>query len=297
MVRCTYPNTAPDVMAKIKQNWGAALAKHGFVDGQNLEIEVLSARSQDWVGDPEWKAIARRVVDSRPDVVVVEGFWVEHFEALTRDIPIVFTWMIDPEYFGSIQTARRPGRNITGNLIPFFECQAKRLEMLKSLRPDARRAAVVAQPGGDKSLRIEDKFRESASRLGLEGMAVWVQDPRIPGAVTTAVRNAKIDLADFLFGTELMPREEVAQLVKLGVAMSSTVSTMVEDGALLFYNVETDYSITESMVVRILRGEPVSSMPAQQSNKFGLILNLRVARAMGLQVPRSLILQAQKVYE
>ncbi|HUP98144.1 MAG TPA: ABC transporter substrate binding protein [Usitatibacter sp.] len=271
-------------------------APHGFVAGRDLEIGVARASIAFPSPTPEWTEIGRRVVAGRPDLLLVNYYWVEVLQPLTRDIPIVFVGMVDPEYHGSIASARQPGGNVTGALIPFFELQEKRIQLLRELRPDARRVVVVFNPVA-YATRIEERIKALARRFNMDGAAIAVADSMAPGRVADAVRAARADLADLLIADQQMHPDTFRQLTQLGVATSCSYRGSVRSGALLAYEVAETEQIAVALAARILRGEPVATLPAQQAQNFSLALNERTARALKLRFPPSLLVSAHEVVE
>jgi putative tryptophan/tyrosine transport system substrate-binding protein len=152
----------------------------------DVEITLVTPGSADFVADAAaWTEIARQIVATRPDVILVHSVWVHIFAPLTSDIPIVFMGMVDPEHHKYIASVKRPGGNVTGALDPFFEIQEKRIALLSELRPAARRIALVWHSGGPYGERIEGAFKATAHRLGFEPCVVRVQGDRASARART----------------------------------------------------------------------------------------------------------------
>ena len=296
LVWCGIPSAAPDVDAIARKHWAEMFAPHGFKSGQNLEIEVIRPGWDHQRPDAEWDAIARRLVDSRPDVILVNSAWVAVFQPLTRDIPIVFVGMVDPEMHRTIVTPSRPGGNFTGTLVPYFELQDKKLELLKELRPSAKRCAAVYHAGA-YDRRIRERIVETAERLGMEGVPLAVNDSLLPGRVSMAVREARAELVDLLLADRQMHPATLGELSEARIAASAPYFVTVQAGALLAYEPVGVEEIAVDLAARILRGQKVANLPAQQPRQFRLAVNLRTARALGIAIPPSVQLRAHEVYE
>jgi putative ABC transport system substrate-binding protein len=293
VVRVTTPLDDPQASQKIRKSWAGMFAQHGLVDGENIEIEVVHPRTMQLDPNPEYDAIVKRVVESRPDVILVHMSWVRYFAVATSDIPIVFDGMIEPEYHRVIDSARHPGRNITGALYPLFEVQAKRIALAKEMLPRSKRVAVVCSPGGVLEL-INERIRATAQGLGMQGFALPMDDSFEKGRVSKALRDARVDIADFIVGSH---PETASEMLRLGIAATCGGAPEADDGVLVSYDAVEIPEIAAALTARILRGERVATMPAQAPEKFQMTVNLRVAQALGATVPPAIILRAQRVFK
>lgn len=293
VVRATIPFPEPDSPRIIRKGWAEYFAPHGFIDGENIEIEVVQPKVVQLDQNPEYDAIVRRVLDNRPDVIVAHMSWVAHFARFTSDVPIVFSGVIEPEARGYIDSARRPGRNITGALYPLFELQAKRIGFVKEMIPKARRAAVVCGPGGLQSV-IEERIKATARHLGMEGYVIAIPDFLEKGRVTKALRDFRIDIADFI--TRVHP-DTGPDMLRLGIAgTTGGVPDAGDDGILLSYDAVGVEKVAAALAAKILKGERVSTLPAQEPREFEMTINLRTASTLGITVPPSLMVRATKVF-
>jgi putative ABC transport system substrate-binding protein len=294
VVRATIPFDDPQAPEKIRKSWATMFASHGFIDGDNIEIEVVQPRTLQLDQNPEYDAIVRKVLASRPDAIVVHMVWLPHFARFTQDVPLVFSGLMEPELQGYIHSARRPGRNITGALYPLFELQAKRIALAKEMMPKARRAAVVCSRGGLQPL-IEEKIKATAGSLGMEGIALAMDGVEEKGRVTRALREARIDIADFIATAH---PDTGPDMLRMGVA--GTTGGMDDhgiDGILVSYEAIGIEEVAAELAAKILRGTSVSTLPAQFPQKFEMTINLRTARALGIMVPPSILLRATTVFE
>jgi putative ABC transport system substrate-binding protein len=287
------PSNAPDALERARNSWAQVFQSERLVDGRDIAIDIVFGPTAVYdTRSPEWEAVARQVVARRPDVIVVHMTWVDYLRRATRDIPIVVMNTLDVEEQAGVAVQRRPGSNVTGVAFPFFEMQAKRIEWLKELRPDARRVAVAHDDAGPvHNQRFADRLGSTARRLGLEPVQVIVPERY----VVPRVRAARVQLADLLYSP---PREAFAQFVADRIATSfGTGSADVSAGGLLSYVPVGTGRIVASLVARILRGESPATIPTQHPREYHLAINLRTAGALGLKVPQSLRLRAQQLIE
>ena len=293
VVRMSTPAGDPKANEIARKAWASMFATHGLVDGRDIEIEVVRPATVQLDPNPEYDAIIRNVLEGHPDLILVHMSWLHHVARFTREVPIVFSGMVEPQARGYIDSARRPGRNITGALYPLFELQAKRIGFAKEIMPKARRAAVVCDPGGLLSL-IDERMKLAAARAGMEGFALPVARPDEKGRVMQALGEAHVDIADFI----TIPHPDTfADMLRLGIAgTSGGVSERGSDGILVSYDAMGIDEVAASLAARILKGEKVSELPAQGPQRFEMTINLRTAKALGVTVPASLLVRATTVF-
>ena len=294
VIVCLLPSPDPQADEAARKHYAGLFASQGFVDGRDIDVHVVRAPDP---GPETWtdvlRAPARAVVARRPDVIVVHMVWLEPVRAATSEVPIVFLSALDLDHAG-VQTQRRPGTNVTGVAHPFFEMLAKRIELLRSLRPTATRAAVVHDDAGPaNNQRIAAALAAAAGRFAIENSPLVVA-PGGRADVVRRLRDRRVQLADFLFD----PTEaQLAQMTHAGIATSFASGAAVRAGGLLAYLSTEGQQILASLVARVLRGEQPATMPAQQPRTFRLLLNLRTARALGIEVPAAIRLRADELIE
>ena len=289
VVRATIPYDDPQASLKIRQAWLKMFAAQGFPE-ETIEIEVVKPRKLQLEANAEYDAIVRRVLESRPDVIIVHGVWLASFARFTREVPIVFSGMIDPESF--VETARRPGGNVTGSLYPMWELQAKRIALAKDMMPRARRVAVVANGMLD---RVGEKIKSIAAALGMEGVVVFSPNANERDLVTNALREARVDIADIVAPMHL---DCAADMLKMGIlGTGAGMDDRGIDGILLTYDAMGLEEVAAELAARILKGEKVSTLPAREPLHFRMTINLRTARALGITVPAGILVRANAVFE
>ena len=219
----------------------------------------------------------------------------------TNTIPIVMAQDSDPVGNGFVASLARPGGNITGLSALYTEINGKRLELLKEIVPRLSRVAVLGtanEPGNARAMR--------ETELAAEALGVQLQylDARGPKDVETAFRAASQGRADaVLMLVGIGPRLDRGQLAALAIKNRLPVmhpqSEPVEAGGLMSYGVSvTDLSRRAAIYVdKILKGAKPADLPVEQPTKFELVINLKTAKALGLNIPQTLLLQADQVID
>jgi putative tryptophan/tyrosine transport system substrate-binding protein len=273
------------------------LAQLGWSDSRNVRFDTREAR-----GDiNKLKAYAGDLVRLAPDVIVVHG--TETARILlqqTNRVPIVFTTVTDPVGSGLVASLSRPGGNITGFTNFEFSMAGKWLELLKEAAPAVRNVAVfnpdnVAMPGQLHAITT------SAPPLGLTIIEVKVR-------TRDEIERALDDLAG-LSNTGLLVLPEflttvhrnliIASAARHGLPSAYGHRYFTASGGLMSYGVDNSavYRRAASYVDRILRGEKAADLPVQQPTKFELVVNLKTSKALGLEIPPTLLARADEVIE
>jgi putative ABC transport system substrate-binding protein len=219
----------------------------------------------------------------------------------TTTIPIVITRVSDPVKSGLVASISRPGGNVTGlNFIPEV-LSGKRLELLKEAMPAVTAVAALWFPGNPGATVNIDAMEAPSARLGIKLLRTPIRDPReIPGAVDAARKNGAgaIIVSDDAFVTRHRA-DLVAIAGKHRLPVFSLNEPVAEVGGLMAYGPSTSdmYRRPAYYVDRILRGEKPGDLPIEQPTKFQLVINLKAAQALGLRIPDSLRLRADRLIE
>jgi ABC-type uncharacterized transport system substrate-binding protein len=276
------------------------LGETGYVDGQNVVIKYRWTENQ-YNRSPELVAdLIRHHVN-----VIVTLFTIPAAlaaKATTSTIPIVFSVGDDPVKHGLVASLSRPGGNATG--INFFsaEVTAKRLGLLRDLLPKAARIGVLVNPTNVQTTeRAVRDVNATADALGLQIQVLNATNGNeIDAAFTTLVSHRADGLlvaADAFFFSR---RVQIALLAaRHMVPTIYTVSDYAEAGGLISYGTDVADTLRQQGVYvgRILKGTKPSDLPVVQSTKFKLVINLRTARALGLEVPATLLSRADEAIE
>jgi putative ABC transport system substrate-binding protein len=271
----------------------------GYVEGQNIVIEQRYATgAYDRLGE-----LAAELVRLKADVIVVDGPpAAKAAKAATADIPIVFTLAVDPVADGLVASMARPGANLTGlTLSVGYQLAGKRVELLKDIKPDLARLAVLENPNQPASSPYLSEAEKVARVLGL---TVRTFDARSPGDLPAAFAAMVEWRADGLItlndGMLYSQRERVVMLARENRLASLHPETgFVEAGGLVSYGPSLPdlFMRAATYVDKILKGAKPADLPIEQPTKFDLVVNLKAAQALGLTVGREFLLRADEVIE
>ncbi|HEY6704744.1 MAG TPA: ABC transporter substrate-binding protein [Xanthobacteraceae bacterium] len=275
-----------------------ALARLGYIEGQNTIYEVRNAQAQmDRIG-----RYAAELVDLKVDVIVaLGGPAAEAAKRATSTIPIVLWAVGDPVGLGLVTNVARPGGNITGVTELSTELTPKRLQLLKELVPDAARIAIVWN-SSDRAMDLRAKeFATTATRLGVTMVPVPIRESGdIDGALAGLAGNrpdAIMIVTDPVMGSREAATLEF--LAKHGLPAMYEFGDSARRGALLSYGPSlTDLAPRAAEYVdRILRGAKPGDLPLEGPTRYYLTVNLKTAKALGIEVPTSILLRADEVIE
>ena len=279
------------------------LSEMGFVEGRNLAVDY---RSTNWSVDL-LPAMAAELASRNVAVIISldSDLATLAVMAATRSIPIVFTTAGNPVQLGFVASLNRPGANVTGITTFGEELLPKRLELLRELLPTAGKVALLSNPRGPATSQVEIQGAQvAASRLGLEMIVVYASaENEIENALAAAVeqRAAAIVVASDVFFSS---RREYIALLALRHALPTisddrTATVAAVAGQLMSYapNLDELYQLAGTHVGRILRGEKPANLPVLQPTKFEFAINLKTAKALGLEVPPMLLARADEVIE
>ena len=276
------------------------LSELGYTEGKNLIFDHRSAEGQS-VRLPQ---LAAEFVRTNPDVIVA-GFGTltaQTLQAATASIPIVFVSVGDPIGAGLVKSLNRPGANVTGVTSQAREVSSKRLQILVDLVPNTRIIAVIRNPETpftDSALQ-ELKIAADTRAQRLEFFEVRTAD-QLPTSIEAALRagaTALITLEDPLLHQSL--RRQIVELVaKARLPTIYGNRDFTDAGGLLSYGADRRqyYRRAAEMVGKILKGEKPADIPVEQPTKFELVINLKAAKALGLEIPDRLLALADEVIE
>jgi putative ABC transport system substrate-binding protein len=274
------------------------LRKLGWTEGSNLRIdERWSADDMGRIRD-----YAAELVNLNPDVILVTGRRaVPLVQQQTRSIPVVFVGISDPVASGLVASLARPGGNLTGFSQIEFSLIEKLVEGLRELAPGIARLALISNPDNPATIFYARSFEAAATSLAIRPVIFPVHEPaEIERAIETFAREANGGVVFPPDLTILIHRKLVVSLAaKYRLPAVYTNRAYVADGGLMSYGVEVLdlYRRAASYVDRILRGEKPSELPVQQPTKYELVINLKTAKALGLDVPPMLLARADEVIE
>ena len=276
------------------------LQKLGWVEGRNIQIDSR------WGALDDAEAIrrsAKELVSLQPDLILTQNTPpTATMLEQTRAIPVVFVIVADPVGSGFVQSLARPGTNATGFTIMEQTIAGKWLELLKEIAPRINRAAFLFNPATTPYRDIYLKpFQAAASSLALEAIAAPVHDTQeLESVIATHAREPNGGLVVMPDGFLNVHRAETVSLAaRYHVPAVYPWRFFAETGGLLTYgSVQGDMFRTAATYVdRILKGEKPADLPVQAPTKYELVVNLKTARALGLDVPPLLQQRADEVIE
>jgi putative ABC transport system substrate-binding protein len=276
---------------------GEGLVDFGYVEGRDFVIEYRpSDRPERLPG------FAAELVRQKVDVIVASGsLAVRAAQNATRSIPIVMTGTSDPVGTGFVASLARPGGNITGLSLQSPELSGKRLAILKQIIPDLWRVGVLSNPDDPPVVFSVSKTEEAAAAMGIELQFAEARRPEEfeRGFAEITVNNAQ---AVVLLPASIVTRN-VARLAELALANGmpaiSYFREFPEAGGLISYGPNLDDSARRAAayVDKIFKGVTPSELPVEQPTKFELVINLKTAKILGVEMPPALIAGADEVFD
>lgn len=275
----------------------AALRRAGWIEGQNLQIERRWADGQ-MARLPE---LARELVQLRCDALLTVGLSATRAvrEASTT-VPIVFFGNFDPVANGLVPSLARPGNNLSGVLIaPEGTLAAKKVELLKEAVPRAARIVFLAPDDPAMQVQIAET-RKAAQALGLEMGVVTVRGGDYAAAFAAIVAERAQAVYVGAQTTFMTDRKLIIdQALRHKLPTMWEWAEQVRDGGLMAYSTSLSglYDRVASYIDRVFKGARIGELPIEQPTTFGLVLNQGTAKAIGLSLPRPLLLRADEVIE
>jgi putative ABC transport system substrate-binding protein len=274
-----------------------ALKQLGWSDGRNLRIDTR------WANADDIRKHAAELAALTPDVLVAGTgtATVAPLLQATRTVPIVFVSVIDPVGAGFVASLAQPGGNATGFTIYEYSMSGKWLELLKEIAPGVTRAAVLRDPAVASGIGQFGAVQIVAPSLGVELSPVDVRDAdEIERAVTAFARGLNGGLIVTGSALAISHRQPIITLAarhKLPAVYPA--SLYVTAGGLISYGPDLidPFRRAAGYVDRILKGEKPADLPVQAPTKYELVINLKTARALGLDVPATLLARADEVIE
>jgi putative ABC transport system substrate-binding protein len=274
------------------------LQELGWTDGRNVRIDYRSAAGD----DDRARRYATELVALAPDVVLASGASiVSALQRSTRTVPIVFVNVIDPVGAGFVDSLSRPGGNATGFTNFEYGLSGKWLELLKEIAPGLTRVAILRDPASPVAGGQLGAIQVVAPSFGVEVSPIDVGDaPEIERGVTAFARSANGGLIVSGSGLAAAHRNLIITL-----AARHRLPTVyfqrffVTSGGLISYGPDPidPHRRAAGYVDRILKGEKPADLPVQAPTKYELVINLKTANALGLDVPPTLLARADEVIE
>ena len=270
----------------------------GYVDGQTITIDYLSA---DGNGE-KFPALAAECLRLKADIIAVSTTpAAQAAKNTTRTVPIVMIALGDPVGTGLVDSLARPGGNVTGMSQMVSELAAKRLELLKDTVPEIARVLVLTYLVDPIAPLQVKALKEAARSLGV---TLQIHDIRTADDLPDAFEAAVGERAEGLIVTAesifVVNRDRVSELAaRYRLPAVYNYSIQVEAGGLMAYDVDIPdlFKRAATYVDKILKGAKPSDLPVQQPTEFPLVINLKTAKALGLEIPATILGRADKVIE
>ena len=275
-----------------------ALQQLGWTDNRNVHIDYR------WgAGEPERiRRNAAEMAALAPDVILANGTaGVGPLLQATRTVPIVFVQVSDPVGAGYVASLARPGGNATGFTLFEYGTSGKWLELLKQIAPSVTRAVVLRDPTQPTGIAQLAAMHSVAPSLGVEVSPIGLRDPdEIERGVAAFARGANGGLIVTAGALSLVHRDLIIALAaRHRLPAVYPYRIFVASGGLMSYGTDStdSYRRAAGYVDRILKGEKAADLPVQQPTKFDLVINLKAAKALGIDIPDKLLALADEVIE
>jgi ABC-type uncharacterized transport system substrate-binding protein len=293
------PLAADDPEAKARlAAFQQGLQQLGWTEGSNMRIDARwSAGNAE-----EIRKFAAELVALTPDVILASGGTVVGpLLQVTRTVPIVFTQTPDPVGAGYVESLARPGGNATGFTLFEYGMGGKWLEVLKEIAPSVTRAAILRDPATQQGIGLWGAIQTAAPSFGIEVSPINISpDGEFERALMAVARVPNSGLIVTGSSLAVVHRKLIVTLaVRHKLPAVYWTRLPVADGGLISYGVNSldPHRRAASYIDRILKGEKPAELPVQNPTKYELVINLKTAKALGLEVPSSLLARADEVIE
>jgi ABC-type uncharacterized transport system substrate-binding protein len=280
-----------------REGFRQGLRELGYIEGKNIVIDWRRGET-----GQEWRALADGLVNAKVDVIVASGTpAADATIRATATIPVVFANIGDPVASGFAASLARPGRNGTGVSINTTELYPKRVEFLHQLAPKARRITYLVNSSNPIAARVFKEAEIAARTLGVRLQTLDARNGRELDALLQTLRKKPPD-AILVGGDQLY----LANKGKVAATVRKTRTPAIfpfddfhENGALMSFgpSLREAGRLAAVYVDKILKGAKPADLPIQQISRFELIIDLRLAREQGINVPQELLFRADKVIQ
>ncbi|MBI1779509.1 MAG: ABC transporter substrate-binding protein [Proteobacteria bacterium] len=269
----------------------------GQIDGATVAFEVIASTDL-----TQLASVAAAAIAMKPTVLVaVNPRAALALFRLTRDVPIVVVNTNDPLALGLTSSISRPTANITGISTSLDTLAGKRVELLHELVPTARRLGVLYELTNPNHELVLERTKAAAGALGLAVVPLGVANADDIARVPDRVVGERCDGLLVLPSPAILASSQtlISAMIKAGVPTVHSFGFEAEDGGLAAYGTDTteNWLRAAQYVDRLLRGAKISDLPFDEPTRIRLTLNLKTARALGLEIPPALLIRADEVIE
>ena len=296
-VMMTESETDQDAISR-KEAFRQALQQLGWTDGRNLQLDFRWS-----LADPgRIRTVAAELAARAPDAVVASGAGlVAPMLQASRTIPIVFVLVADPVGARIVDSLAHPGGNATGFTAVDYSFGSKWLELLKEIVPSVTRVGVLRDPNISVGIGLFDAIQSAAPSAGIEAVSISVGDAATIERNIAAFAHGPHDGLVVTTSPQVFAQRDliIASAAKLKLPAVYPAHPFVASGGLAAYHpdIGEQYRLAAGYVDRILNGTKPADLPVQNPTKYQLIVNLRTARALGIEVPAAVITRADEVIE
>ena len=274
------------------------LRDNGLIEGKHY---VLDVRYADGNAD-RFPAMAQDVVQRNAAViVVVHPASIRAAQQATKTIPIVFVTAGDPVGLGFVASLARPGGNTTGMTGQAEDLVAKQVQLVQLTLPHAKRFAVLISSSNPMNTKMFDKVRATAGGFGMDARAFDAPTPPALGPAFAAIAEYRPDALLILTSPLLYEEREriSAFALKNRIPTMAGESEFVDAGILMAYGTEYSelFRVAAVYVKKVLAGVKPADLPIEQPTRFEMVINLKTAKAVGIKIPQSVQLRADRVIE
>jgi putative ABC transport system substrate-binding protein len=273
------------------------LRERGLVDGQTIRLETYYAD----FSRERLQQMIPEIIAKNPAVVIVQGAAIKPLTAATKTIPLVVASSGDLVQGKLVASMARPGGNVTGVQFLAVDLVAKRLELLKQIYPRIRRVAVIADPGHAGETNERAKTLAMAEDLGIQVHYMPVTNPAELQAALDSLPGSGVEaIVAFPDAITFGPRKRIADFaLQQKLPTVSGWDGYADAGFLLVYgpSLTAAWERMAYFVDRILKGAKPADLPAELPSVIEMIVNLKTARALGIEVPQAVLLRANRVIE
>ena len=275
------------------------LREAGYIEGKNLVIDYRALGGDGSL--QRYQELAEDLVRAKPDVIVTRGTSATASAKKAGSIPIVMTAAANPVGAGLVASLARPGGNVTGLTSLVAEIHGKRIELIKELLPSVKRVGFAANLDNANTPGTWQQVDRAARSLGLQAQLVGARDAN---ALALALETAhKQGVGALLINAESLMLANRRAIVDFGAKHKLPVMyssrEFMDVGGLISYGVDYPalYYRAAAFVDKILKGAKPGDLPIEQPTKFELVINLKTAKALGIQIPRELLRRADEVIQ
>ena len=292
-----YPENDPQGQLRAT-SFRQGLEKLGWAIGRNVQINF-----QWGLGDSDWiRSATAQLLRLTPDLILANGDAATRIvQQSTRAVPVIFIAGSDPVAEGLVQSLAHPAGNLTGFLVLEPSLGAKLLELLKEMAPSVARFAILFNPDNPGNRRLATWATAAALKLAVDVVTAPLREPAEIEAAMTEWGH------DPTYGLVVLPDPSTTSHRKLIVELAArhrlptihSLRAATADGGLMSYGVDLPALFRQAAAYadRILKGDKPADLPVQLPTKFELVLNLKTAKALGLNVPNTLLVRADEVIE